>query len=286
MSRRGAAFDNSTFVSRNGDFILFIVISILSLATITIIRSSHVKNLSPFSLLQKGVVILSDTIDGIGLHAERIEELNDQYERLLSNLEIYQYATQISGYQQQNADRLKESVAFSSTLKFDNLIARVIARDPNQIFRAFTIDKGSNEGIELEMPVVAIQDGLAGLMGKVEHVAQDSAIVQPIIDERSTVIAEHIETQLAGIMSGGAADAQILTLDFVDAREIERIRSGDLVVTSRFSSVYPPNIPIGTVQPFRKARNSDQAIIEVRPILNFNRLNYVVVLLPNEIFSE
>ena len=282
---KGDRYD-STFVGRHRDVILLIITLIISFTVMVIFRTPHVGNISPFSMMQRGVATLRDTVDGIGLNGERIEELHLQYEKLLEGIDAYNYATQLSGYTQRDADQLNENLTFSSTLRFENILARVIARDPNQIFHAFTIDKGSRHGVEVDMPIIAIQDGLTGLVGRVAHVTNNSAIIQSILDDRNFVIAEHIETQLVGMLNGTTADNQILTLDLIDAREIERLQPRDLVTTSRFSSVYPPNIPIGTVRPFQRDYSNDRASVEVLPILNFNRLHYVFILLPARILLE
>lgn len=286
MPKRDKIADDSNFISRNRNVVLFVSIVVASLATIIIFRTSYISNPSLLSLLQKGLVTFADTVSDTGLIRERIEEVDREYEQLLRNTDIYAYSIQFAGYEELNAQRIADAIAFSSTAKFESVIAQIIARDPSQIFHTFTIDKGRKHGIAVDMPVIALQDGRSGLVGKVVRVAGSSAMIESIIDERSFVTVEHLKSQLAGIMQGAAFNNQILTLDLIDAREIELVRPGDLVVTSRFSSVYPPSIPIGTIQPFQQKRGSDQAMIDILPILNFNRLNYVFILLPREIFFE
>ena len=242
---------------------------------------------APFIIpLQKGLTVFANRIQNIGFNAERIEHLNYQYEELVNNLDLYQYATQISKQQQNIIKQLNENLEFSSALKFENIIAQVIARDPNRIFDTFVINKGNRHGIGIDMPVVAVQDGLIGLVGRIISASEDSAVIQSIIDKDSFVITDHPETQLVGIINGTTTNNSIITLDFVDARGIENIKEGDIVVSSRFSSVYPPGIPIGVVRPFQKERSVDNATIEISPLLNFNRLNYIFVLLPSNIFVE
>lgn len=286
MPRSNKITDDANFIIRNRSVVLFVTILIASIATIIIFRTSYVGNPSLISLLQKGFTTFADTVSDIGIRKERIEELSYEYQQLLRSTDIYEYSTRSSGYEELSARQIADALVFSSTSKFENVIAQVIARDPNQIFHTFTIDKGFKHGVAIDMPVIALQDGRSGLVGKVIRVANSSAIIESIVDERSFVVAEHPVSRLVGIMQGAALDNQILTLDFIDAREIELIRPGDLIMTSRFSSIYPPNIPIGTVQPFQQQRDNDQATIDILPILNFNRLSYVFVLLPREIFFE
>lgn len=286
MPKSNRKTSDVAFVQRHRDIVLLIAIIIISLVITTTFRISYIGRLAPLTVLQQGFITLSDLVQQIGQREEQVNAINAEYEQLLRNINIYDYSVQTSGYSQFSEQRLQEARSFSSTLAFDHVIARIIARDPNRIFRAFTIDKGAKHGLAIDMPVLAIQDGRSGLVGRVVHVANSSAIVESIIDERSVVVAEHAESQLSGTMRGASFNKQLLTLDFIDAREIDRVRSGDLVITSRFSSIYPPHIPVGTIQPFQRARNSDQATIDVLPILNFNRLNYLFILLPNEIFSE
>ena len=285
MTRSRAPFSTSSFFSKNRDVVVFVIIITVSLAILVarVPSSGHASFIVP---LQKGLTVFANRVQNIGFNAERIEQLNYQYEELVSNLDIYQYATRISEQQQQIIKQLNENLEFSSSLEFDNIIAQVIARDPNRIFDTFVINKGENHGIGTDMPVVAVQDGLIGLVGRIISVSDDSAVIQSIIDEESFIITDHPKTQLVGIMNGAAMNNSIITLDFVDARGIENIKEGDIVVSSRFSSVYPPSIPIGVVRPFQKEQSVDNATIEILPLLNFNRLNYVFVLLPSNVFVD
>jgi len=284
MAKQIILNEESTFLSRNRDVIVFILILVCSLAVIIIFNEAYLGTFAPLNVFQQGLVNFSEAIKNSGLWHDRIEELETQYSELVSALNMYEYATQLSQQQQRTIRQLNEALDFSSTLRYNNIIALIIARDPNQAFHVFTINKGASHGIGIDMPVIAIHEGRIGLLGRVLRVAERSSVVQSIIDEESYVIAEHIETELAGIINGSSMNNQVLTLDFIDSRGIENVRAGDMIVSSRFSSVYPPSIPIGTVLPFQQERDADSITIDIMPILNFNRLNQVFVLIPDEIF--
>ena len=158
--------------------------------------------------------------------------------------------------------------------------ARVIAKDSGGWFHIFRIDKGSADGIKVDMNVLAG----GGLVGIVTDVGANYATVRSIIDDVSRVSAMEIQSGDTCIVSGDLqlyAQGQLRVSDITDTA---RISEGDKIVTSTVSSKYLPGILIGYI----KELNTDPARLTrsgtLIPAADFGTLQEVLVIM--ELKSE
>ena len=158
--------------------------------------------------------------------------------------------------------------------------ARVIAKDSGGWFHIFRIDKGSADGIKVDMNVLAG----GGLVGIVTDVGANYATVRSIIDDVSRVSAMEIQSGDTCIVSGDLqlyAEGQLRVSDITDTA---RISEGDKIVTSTVSSKYLPGILIGYI----KELNTDPARLTrsgtLIPAADFGTLQEVLVIM--ELKSE
>ena len=155
--------------------------------------------------------------------------------------------------------------------------AEVIASGVSNFDWTITIDRGSSDEIDVDMPVVAS----AGLVGHVTRVAPDSAIVELIIDPDSFVAGRLDLSRSTGLLSGeGDRD---LRMGLVDT-EVE-VQPGEQVVTAGYKipgiaqGLYPPGILIGSVSRVLDEDAGMEKFITVRPAVDFSTLDIVLVVL-------
>jgi rod shape-determining protein MreC len=154
----------------------------------------------------------------------------------------------------------------------------VISRPPSEFEQQIGIAAGSSSGIRVNDPVVTAD----GLVGKISHVAGHTAQVTLLTDPNLNVSALDLETQAAGLVSHGEGP-NTLTLDRVQKSQV--LHEGDTVVTQGWklkglSSIYPYGIQIGTVT---GATNSEVDLYwnaQVKPFVDFDSLQTVMVLVP------
>ena len=144
---------------------------------------------------------------------------------------IFGFAVKDAEIRKEN-ERLKEQLDFSDTIAQKNIAARIIARDPNMLYSSITIDKGIRNGIRKNMPVVAIQNGSEGLVGKVVSVGYTTSIVMPIYDTRCNVSSRIQNTRDIGLVSGLNTSSNLLTMRYIKKRVAPELHYGDVVVTS------------------------------------------------------
>ncbi len=153
------------------------------------------------------------------------------------------------------------------------IASRVVAESPGNFQRAFSIDKGTNSGVAVGMPVV---DG-AGLVGRIIDVTDRQSTVLLVTDAGSSVSARNSRSGIVGLATGGGP-SQLLNFELVAANG--DCQPGDVLVTSGLQgSVYPAGIPIGSVQTATTSPGALQADVTVEPAVNFAMTEFVSVLL-------
>jgi len=155
--------------------------------------------------------------------------------------------------------------------------AQVIANSVSNLEWTITIDKGSSDGVGVDMPVIAP----AGLVGHVVRVAPDSAIVRLIIDPDSAVAARLDVSRATGLLEGqGQRDLRMRLVD--PATEVQ---PGERVVTAGYripgvgGGLYPPGILIGSVSHVLAGEAELEKFVTVRPAVDFSALDMVLVVL-------
>jgi rod shape-determining protein MreC len=155
--------------------------------------------------------------------------------------------------------------------------ARVIARSPTVWFSSVKIDKGSNDGIRVDQPVIAA----GGLAGKVTSVSGGSAQVTLLTDASSAVSAQVMPEGANGIVKPEVGNPRDLLLDFVEKGR--RVTEGTTVVTSGFTSsrvesLFPRGIPIGTVTEVDLDEIELYQRVHIKPFADLRRLDWLQVL--------
>jgi len=180
----------------------------------------------------------------------------------------------------QENNRLRDQLGFSQTLSYRYIAAEIIGRDPDNLFSALALNRGKKNGVTSNMPVIAYQNGVETLVGKVVRSAQIESLVMPLYDSNSYISARLAESRIEGIVEGqGSPDAPLL-LRFVRRRSRGEISIGEPIVTSGLGGVYPPGIILGRVSRVLYQDNDTSIEIEVDSSADFSRLEYVFVIDP------
>ena len=157
----------------------------------------------------------------------------------------------------------------------DPVYARVIARDPSVWFETFSINKGRNDGVEVNMSVITGD----GLVGRVYEVGMNYAKVLSIIDTRSAVSCLIERTRDNGVMRGQISASSATSECYMYYLPVVNdIIPGDVVLTSGVDTLFPKGIVVGTVASVsRQSDLSDQYIV-VTPSVDFLHIEEVLVL--------
>ena len=207
-----------------------------------------------------------------------LSELQQQYDHML--LQIREYETIADDITQLRAEnqRLREALGFTQGLSGESLPARVIAKEPGSFFAGVTINKGLLAGIRREMPVIANQNGIQGLVGRISEVGLSTSVVMPVFDSKSFVAARLLRSRHEGLVSGAGVSDDRLTMLYVAKSARGDVAVDDVVITSGMRSIFPEGIRIGTVESIQGRPYETSLTIGLRPSVDFSRLEYVFVL--------
>ena len=159
---------------------------------------------------------------------------------------------------------------------YEKVGARVISKDDSSNwFSTFTIDKGSNDGLVVDMNVMAG----SGLVGIITDVGPNWATVRSIIDDYSNVSAQISETEDTCIIAGDLSLTDEGTVRLVKLNDPDsKVKVGDTVVTSQISDIFLPGILIGYVSEIGVDSNNLTHSGLVSTVVDFKDIKEVLVI--------
>lgn len=261
------------------------MVALLVSSSLMIMFSNHTLQpkevgLSFFGFFQNMITGVGGFFTGTLNSIAELRELKEDYEKAkirLRELEgVERNLEEVTAENRMLTDQLR----FSQQLELQHLPAQVIAKDPSSTFSSLTINRGHLDGIQKDMAVIAYQNGLYGLVGKVVNVGLGASQIIPLADPSSYIAARFQDTRYEGLVQGKGDLSGRLSMSFVKKRAKDEIKFGDLVITSGMSGIYPRGISIGRVSGIRSRDYETSLEIELEPAIDFSRLEYVYVLLP------
>lgn len=266
--------------SRN-KFVL-IVLSIISIILIGI-TSFNDSIISP--LRQAVGIVLLPVQSGVNTAGravyDNIEEQRKIHSAITENIELNKKIDELT---QENtklmADngelaRLRELYKLDESYSdYPKVGARVVAKDSTKWFSTFTIDKGSNDGIAVDMNVI----GYGGLIGIVTDVGKNYATVRAVIDDISRVSAMSLRTGALCRVDGNLEQYNEGRLILRDVKSDADVNEGDMIVTSNVSTKYLPNILIGYARDLKDDSSRLTKSGYIIPVVNFDTISEVLVI--------
>ena len=173
-------------------------------------------------------------------------------------------------------DRLRELFELDQKYgDYPKVGARVTANDTGNWFSSFVIDKGANDGITVDMNVMAG----TGLVGIITEVGPNWARVRSIIDDSSNVSAMVQSSSDTCIVAGDLTLMQDGKIRFEQLSNNDTaIDSGEQIVTSHISSKYLPGILIGYVSEIETDANDLTRSGLITPAVDFQHMQEVLII--------
>jgi len=261
-------------------FISLSLVSILMLMLTNIGFITNAKNmgLSAFLGVRGGIYEFSSVISRTVLSVKELADLRKEHAELLKQLERYEELERSSAEIYQENIRLREQLNFSKTIRYNRIPAEISGRDPDNLFSAIVINRGTFSGVKNDMPVVAWQDGTQALVGKVIQAGTFESLVMPVFDINSQVSARFSVSRYEGITEGQGNSEIPLLMRFVPKRARNEINIGDVVVSSGMGGIFPAGINIGRVNSVSVHEYISTLEVSVIPMIDFSRLEYVFII--------
>ncbi len=177
-------------------------------------------------------------------------------------------------------DRLRRLLEFKNSNKMKLTPAQVIGRDLTVDHQTITINKGSADGLRAQQAVITTQ----GAVGYIFKPQSHSSHVMLLTDRYAVTDAVVQKTRSHAIVEGLGRD--LGSLQYVERDET--IQVGDTIVTGGLDKIYPSGFPLAFVSEVLKKPNSAMRIINVKPVMESDKIEevFVVISAENEDFSR
>ena len=226
--------------------------------------------------MQKGInragMFLNDLTENFDT-LQDVKAENKSLKKKVDSLTISNNRLQQEKYE---LERLRELYKLDQTYSdYEKIGAHVIGNNGSNWFSTFTIDKGSEDGIKVDMNVMAG----AGLVGIVTKVGPHSSEVRAIIDDQSNVSGMVLSTSDTCVVRGDLkllADGRIRFEQL--ANNNTKIKEGEQGVTSQISSKYVQGILIGYISEINVDDNNLTRSGYITPVVDFKKLQEVLVI--------
>lgn len=170
-----------------------------------------------------------------------------------------------------SGERLRAMLEFRGQYIDKTLPAQVIGTSGTDQAHVIYIDKGSNDGVRAQMPVITPD----GVVGKIKNVFPGTAQVLLISDQTSGAGVMLQSTRIRGVMKGNAlGEPQIVNISPDD-----RIKPGETILTSGGDQVYPMGLPVGVVDRVVAEPETSFVNVVVKPNANLAKLEEVLVII-------
>ena len=273
--------NQSTFSSSSKNLLLILVvvcILFMGLSLVTDGVNGPLRGVANYTIvpMQKGINTIGLWMSDFTKNFETIQELHEENEALQAQIDELTIKNNLLQQDKHELDRLRELYELDEQYAdYHKIGARVTASDGGNWFNSFVIDKGTNDGLAVDMNVMAG----TGLVGIISEVGPNWSKVTSIIDDTSNVSAMILATSDTCIVNGDLTLMQEGRIPFEQLPNNEnKIDVGEQVVTSHISSKYLPGILIGYVSEVKVDSNDLTRSGYIIPAVDFQHLQEVLVI--------
>jgi rod shape-determining protein MreC len=252
--------------------------SMLLFSTRSFIVDFRNTGLSVYSGVRGSIHGASTTVSRSVLAIRELTKLQAEYNELKERLTRFEQMERTAVEIREENLRLREQLGFSEELRYKHIAAEISGRDPDNLYTIYVINKGKTEGIKAGMPVVAFQNGVEALVGKVLQVGQLESLVMPVFDTGCFVASRFSQNRFEGIVEGSGSPDRPLVMRLIAKRARDEISVGDLIVSSGMGGVYPAGINLGRISSIHEKENQTSIEAEIESAIDFSRLEYVFAI--------
>lgn len=255
--------------------ILMIVLSLFTNVFENVLNRVAGNMIIPF---QRGITyvgsFISDKVDNLR-EIETLLEENDALKAQVNDLTL-----EINRLQQDKYELAHLQELFELDAQYENyekVGARIVGSESVNWYHSFLIDKGSDDGIAVDMNVIA--DG--GLVGIITDVGPNWSRVTSIISDEINLMGQVLSTEDNLIVSGNLVTVKSSgTISFSQLLDTDdQVHTGDKVVTSSISDKYLPGLVIGYIDKTGLDANNMTKSGSLLPAVDFNHLDEVLIIL-------
>ncbi|CAK4069670.1 rod shape-determining protein MreC [Vibrio sp. MarTm2] len=181
-------------------------------------------------------------------------------------------------YREEN-QRLRKLLGSSFVRDERKVVTEVMAVDTSPYRHQVVIDKGQIDGVYVGQPVANEK----GIVGQVTFVSAHNSRVLLLTDSLSAIPVQVIRNDIR-VIASGSGNMERINLDHIPISL--DIQEGDLLLTSGLGGVYPEGYPVAHVANVERDNAREFALIEAEPVVDFERLRYLLLIWPSDLRQE
>ncbi len=262
--------------------VILVICTVICL-TLIVVSFKYQAQMNPVKTAVGNVITpMQSGINSLGSGIYSVFDLFSSKKKLLKENE--QLKKQLEDIRQENVSLIGDRNELASLRQlyrldqgysqYPKVAARVVSRDDSNWYNMFTIDKGSDDGIQKNMNVIAGN----GLVGIVTEVGKSYSKVRSIIDDNSYVSGMFLRTSDTCDVKGNLTT---INDGYIEVERISvdaEVEEGYEIVTSYVSDRYLDGILIGYVKDIVTEPDNMTMTAKVIPVVDFNRLDTVLVI--------
>jgi rod shape-determining protein MreC len=269
------------FLIRNKNIVAFVGFTLFCIVSLSIQSSSFVLSIegvgsafiTPFQKAYDGI---QGGTGRLWAGFTQLSDLRDELGKTRAKLQHYEsIADELDEIRYEN-ERLRKILSMQERVTYDSIPASIIAKNPDNWFRTLIINRGENDGVKINMPVVAFQGEEKAVVGKIVEVRGSISRIMPIISSDIKVGVKLIDDRSPGLLSGTTSNSGLCVIDYI-SRAIQ-VKPGEAIITSGQGGVFPPGLSIGTVVRTEVPESSAYQKVIVKPVIDFNHLEDVFII--------
>lgn len=177
-------------------------------------------------------------------------------------------------YKEEN-QRLRKLLGSSFVRDEKKMVAEVMAVDTSPYRHQVVIDKGGIDDVYIGQPVINEK----GIVGQITFVAAHNSRVLLLSDAKNAIPVQVVRNDIRVIASGNGSIDEIQLEHIPTSTDVQ---VDDLLVTSGLGGVYPEGYPVAYVTSVEHDTRREFAAIKAKPVVEFDRLRYLLLVWPNE----
>lgn len=269
------------FIIRHKSIVAFISFTLLCIISLSVQSSTFTLSaegiisalVMPFQKAYNG---MQDGVSRLWAGFTELTEVRDELRKTQAKLQKYESMTDEMSEIRRENDRLRELLGMKERVEYKSIPAWIISKDPDNWFRTIIINKGYNDGIKENMPVIAFQGGQKAVVGTVVEVRGSISRIAPIISPLVRIGVKLQESRFPGLLCGYSGNSNLCKMDYISRAAY--IKFNDMVITSGQGGVFPPGLLIGSVIKSYSLESSAYQRAIVKPVIDYNLVENVFVI--------
>lgn len=269
------------FLVRHKSIIAFFAFSLFCFVSLSVRSSAltfSIEGIGSLALMpfQKGYYSVQQGVHMLWAGFTELGDVRDELVRTREKLQHYEAVAEELGEIKRENDRLRQLLDMQQRVEYQSIPATIISKDPDNWFRTIVINRGSVDGIRINMPVIAFRGDEKAVVGKVIEVRGSISRILPIISPDMKLGVMFQENRFPGLCMGYAPNSTLVLMDYIS--KSATIKFGDIIITSGQGGVFPQGLLVGKLIKTLVTDTSAYQKALVRPIIDFNEVEIVYVI--------